>query len=50
MKLLKFNQYISENRDLSQQEAEAAELGKAADRINRLVTLGLVDEIGRAHV
>ena len=46
MKLLKFNQYISENRDLSQQEAEAAELGKAADRINRLVTLGLVDDAG----
>ena len=46
MKLLKFTQYISESRDLSQQEAEAAELGKAADRINRLVTLGLVDDAG----
>jgi hypothetical protein len=46
MKLLKFIQYISENRDISDVESQASELGKTAAKINRLIELGLVDDAG----
>jgi hypothetical protein len=46
MKLLKFSQYISENRDIQGAESQAAELGKTAAKINRLIDLGLVDDAG----
>ena len=46
MKLLKFSQYISENRDIEGAESQAVELGKTSAKINRLVELGLVDDAG----
>jgi hypothetical protein len=46
MKLLKFSQYISENRDIAGAESQAVELGKTSAKINRLVELGLVDDAG----
>jgi hypothetical protein len=46
MKLLKFSQYISENRDIKGAESQAVELGKTSAKINRLVELGLVDDAG----
>lgn len=46
MKLLKFSQYISENRDIEGAESQASELGKTSAKVNRLVELGLVDDAG----
>jgi hypothetical protein len=46
MKLLKFSQYISENRDIEGAKSQAVELGKTSAKINRLVELGLVDDAG----
>lgn len=46
MKLLKFSQYILENRDIEGAESQAVELGKTSAKINRLVELGLVDDAG----
>jgi hypothetical protein len=46
MKLLKFSQYISENRDIEGAESQAVELGKTSAKITRLVELGLVDDAG----
>jgi len=46
MKLLKFAQYISENRDITDAESQATGLGKTAINLKRLVDLGLIDDSG----
>lgn len=46
MKLKNFNQFILENRDLGQAEADSIELGKTAQSIKDLLDLGLINDSG----
>lgn len=47
MKLLKFNQYITEAREIEpHEEAELLKMGETSTKLTRLVKLGLIDQSG----